>query len=80
VNALGFVKDLALDTLSFFDYFEPYRPVIDGVEFKDQPLNLFRDGKWQKHKQVIIGMNTEEKAKWLVGFEDGLNETTFRVR
>jgi len=39
---------------------ELYRPILDGREFTDQPLNLFRRGEWQHHKPVIMGSNTDE--------------------
>lgn len=39
---------------------EPYRPVIDGREFMDQPLNAFRDGEWQKSKRILLGTNIQE--------------------
>nr|XP_039252805.1 acetylcholinesterase-like [Styela clava] len=39
---------------------EPYRPVIDGVEFTDQPMSLYRDGKWNSYKSMIMGVNTQE--------------------
>ena len=39
---------------------EPFRPVVDGVIFKDQALSLFRDGSWQSHKEMILGTNKDE--------------------
>ena len=41
---------------------EPFRPIVDGVILKDQPLNLFRNGLWQNRKEMIIGTATEEMA------------------
>lgn len=43
-----------------FNAVEPYRPIIDGVEFTDQPLTLFQSGKWNTDKEYIMGANTEE--------------------
>lgn len=39
---------------------EPFRPVIEGEEFTDQPLELFRNGKWQTDKEILIGTNIQE--------------------
>lgn len=39
---------------------EPFRPIIDGIEFTDQPLTLFQAGKWNTDKEYIIGANTQE--------------------
>ncbi|XP_039252803.2 crystal protein-like [Styela clava] len=41
---------------------ETYLPVIDGVEFKDLPMNLYKSGKWNSDKDMIIGVTTEEQA------------------
>ena len=46
-----------------FSAIEPFRPIIDGVMFTDQVLNAFRDGEWHKHKELIIGTNTQEAGK-----------------
>ena len=54
----------------FFGVFEPFRPVIDGLEYTDQPLALFRDGLWQTHKEVMIGFNEHEMAFVNAFFED----------
>ena len=53
-----------------FGAIEPFRPVIDGIEFMDQPLNLFKNGKWQTHKELMIGTNQEEMAQISAFFED----------
>lgn len=39
---------------------EPFRPIVDGIEFTDQPLTLFQSGKWNTEKDYIIGANTQE--------------------
>ena len=52
-----------------FGAIEPFRPVIDGIEFTDQPLNLFKTGKWQAHKELMIGTNQEEMAQISAFFE-----------
>ena len=41
---------------------EPFRPIIDGFEIKDQTLTLFKQGRWQSEKQIIIGTNIQEMA------------------
>ena len=74
----GLLKDGDL-----FGAIEPFRPVIDGEEFKDQPLNLFRNGLWQTHKEVIIGTNQEELAQISAAFESigiPLPKSLFEVR
>jgi len=53
-----------------FGALEPFRPVIDGNEFGDQPLNLFKSGQWQTHKELIVGINQEEMAQISAFFED----------
>jgi len=37
-------------------------PIIDGIEFKDHPLNLFKSGRWNTDKDVIIGNTNGEVA------------------
>ena len=39
---------------------EPYRPIVDGVEITDQPLQLFKRGEWQKEKPIVVGSNEAE--------------------
>ena len=53
---------LSLRDGDFFGGIEPFRPVIDGTEYKAQPLTLFKNGLWQTHKEVIIGTNQEEMS------------------
>ena len=48
---------------------EPFRPVIDGVEFTDQPLNLFQNGRWNSEKAVLFGTNEGEMAYVSAAFE-----------
>ncbi|CAK8690998.1 unnamed protein product [Clavelina lepadiformis] len=48
---------------------EPFRPVIDGVEFTDQPLNLFQNGIWNSEKAVLFGTNEGEMAYVSAAFE-----------
>jgi len=54
-----------------FGAIEPFRPVIDGVEFKAQPLTLFKNGLWQSHKELIIGTTNEEMA-WVEAVFDSI--------
>lgn len=56
---------------------ETYRPVIDS-EFKDQILNLFRDGKWNKEKDMIVGTTSQEED-FNQYFIPPMNETVFNV-
>ena len=39
---------------------EPFRPIIDGDEFTQQPLAMLQDGNWNTATDVIIGTNREE--------------------
>jgi len=41
---------------------EPFRFVIDGTLVNGQPIELFRDGRWHTHKEVILGSNLNEWA------------------
>jgi len=60
---------------------EPYRPITDGVEFTDQALNLFRDGKWQTYKEVLMGTTTQELADINAIFSDAIiGENLFQVQ
>ena len=43
-----------------FNGIEPFRPYIDGVDFSDQHMKLFQEGKWNTDKEVIFGTNNEE--------------------
>ncbi|XP_076812123.1 crystal protein-like [Clavelina lepadiformis] len=60
--------ELHVQTLMFnenpdlFFIIEPYRPVLDGVEINEQPLDFFQSGKWQNNKEVIIGVMKDEEA------------------
>jgi len=60
VNARTKVMAMALADSDVLTTIEPYRPITDGAEFTDQALNLFRDGKWQTHKEVLMGTTTQE--------------------
>ncbi|XP_077971643.1 crystal protein-like [Styela clava] len=59
---------------------EPYRPIIDGVEFTDQPLTLFQTGKWNVDREYIVGANTEEVEilQYYVPGDQGLSRFAFR--
>ena len=39
---------------------EPFRPMVDGVEFPKQPLDMFQDGDWHTNVDVVIGTNRQE--------------------
>ena len=61
-NARNSVMLRGLTDLDVAQIAEPYRPTIDGVEWTDQPIELFKAGKWQKEKPLIIGTNFEEMS------------------
>ena len=48
--------------IELFNGIEPFRPIVDGDEFTNQPLNLFKNGKWNKEKELIVGSNSEEMS------------------
>ena len=51
---------------------EPFRPIIDGDEFTQQPLAMLQDGDWNTEADVIIGTNREEL--WdVIAIFDGRN-------
>lgn len=60
-----------------FGLVEPFRPVIDGVEFTDQPMELFQDGKWNNEKTIMIGSTTDELAQTIKIFEG--HKTSWRL-
>lgn len=47
-----------------FEIVEPFRPYIDQIEFTDQPMTLFKNGKWNTQKPFIVGTNKEELVNW----------------
>ena len=55
-----------------FGAIEPFRPVIDGVEFTAQPLTLFKNGLWHSQKELIIGTTHEEMA-WVQAVFNSIN-------
>lgn len=64
---------MLIDSLREGDLFgaiEPFRPVIDGLEYKGQPLTLFKKGMWQSDKELMIGTVQEEMAYIQAIFEN----------
>ena len=49
---------------------EPFRPMVDGVEFPKQPLDMFQDGDWHTNIDVIIGTNRQELGIISAKFQD----------
>ena len=39
---------------------EPFRPIVDGEEFTEQPLSMLQNGDWNTNVDIIIGTNREE--------------------
>ena len=64
VDAISKILRASLADRDMFGAIEPFRPVIDGTEFRAQPLTLFKNGQWQSHKELIIGTANEEMA-WI---------------
>lgn len=55
-------------------YFEEtFFPIIDGEDITDLPMNLMTSGQWQKEKDMIIGVNTEESLDFQFYFPEGIN-------
>ncbi|XP_072033065.1 crystal protein-like [Amphiura filiformis] len=61
-NAAG--EKIILDLYGPLHLFEPWGPVIDDKEITDNPLNAYRDGKFQ-NKPVMIGTVTEEGRMYM---------------
>ena len=59
-------------SVTFFDRTQPYRPILDGIEFTDPPLKYFQSTKLDSYFKVIIGTTSDEAASIKVEFE---NET-----
>ena len=47
---------------------EPFRPVIDGVEYTAQMLEQFRDGRWNRDKSLVVGGVSDELAQTMTIF------------
>ena len=58
---------------------ELFRPAVGGEEFPEQPLDMFRSGRWSTDKPIIIGVNNGE-FDWLNISPVGVHETIFKVR
>jgi len=41
---------------------QPYRPIIDGEEFIQPPLQFFQSTDWNTDKKILIGFTSEEFA------------------
>jgi len=41
---------------------QPYRPILDGVEFTQPPLEFFQSYDWDTDKKFLIGFTEEETA------------------
>ena len=57
-------------TVTYFDIAQPYRPILDGVEFTQPPLDFFKSGAWKMDKELIIGTTSDERAQIKVLFEN----------
>ena len=67
MKAHDFVVENASE--NFFDRTQPYRPVLDGVEFKDPPLKYFQSVSISDLR-VIIGTTSDEAASIKIDFKD----------
>jgi len=43
-----------------FGLVEPWRAILDGLEFNTEPMKAFRDGTWHSNKTLIFGSTSEE--------------------
>ena len=60
---------------------EPYRPVIDGVEFSQQPLEYFSQLRGQLNKDIILGTTSDEMAFIKLMYEEKkVTKEMFKVR
>ncbi len=62
-NAAG--EKILLDLFGPLHLFEPWNPVIDDKEIVENPLNSYRDGKFQTDKPVMVGTVTEEGRMYI---------------
>nr|XP_039274012.1 crystal protein-like isoform X1 [Styela clava] len=78
INAMVSIMTSEFVRFDFYQFVEPFRPIIDGDEFTKQPIERFKEGNWQKHKPIISGTNSEELVvlKFLVPF---LNENSYKI-
>lgn len=64
LDAMKAVMKMSLVNGDSLTSIEPFRPTAEGGdEFPVQPLEMFRDGKWNTDKEVLMGTNREEMAK-----------------
>jgi len=47
-------------TKDLFGVAEPWRAILDGDEFKMQPMEAFRDGAWNNDKPIVMGSAADE--------------------
>lgn len=50
---------------------ETFLPIVDGEDITDLPMNSFKTGQWNKEKNLIIGVNTEESLNFQFFFPEG---------
>lgn len=61
-----------------FGIIEPFRPVIDGIELKENPIQFIQNGGLSGEKEIIIGTDIEEMIYVPAYIPDRLNITKKR--
>lgn len=64
------VQVWCLSKKDVFGVVEPFRPIVDYDEFENQPLELFKNGIWNKEKEVIVGTTSDELAQAIIIFRN----------
>ena len=69
MKAHDFVVDNSSE--NYFDLTQPFRPILDGVEFIDPPLKHFQSASnLDSDLKVIIGTMSDEEAAIKVKYQD----------
>ncbi|XP_013413119.1 cAMP-regulated D2 protein [Lingula anatina] len=73
------VVSVKVASLQVLEFFEQWGPFIDGVEVKDQPLDAFMSGNFQR-KPIMMGVTTQEAQSFVyAGFLHNVSETEYRA-
>ena len=69
MKAHDFVVDNSSE--NYFDLTQPFRPILDGVEFIDPPLKYFQSASnLDTDLRVIIGTTSDEEASVKVRYQN----------
>jgi len=54
------IRDSTSET--FAEVTQPYRPILDGTEFTQPPLQFFQSTAWNTDKKIFIGFTSQEHS------------------